>query len=122
MTLPIQDREVVRAARERGIEILPLAHRLFQLGQGRFRQRVYGSSTSRLSHLSSVFAANKHIAKQLLIGAGLPVARSEQVRGHRQAIAAAERIGFPVVIKPNKGSLGRGVSIGVRDAEEVVAA
>ncbi len=122
MTLPIQDREVMRAARKRGIEILPLAHRLFQLGQGRFRQRVYGSSTSRLTHLSSVFASNKNIAKQLLIGAGLPVARSELVRGHREAIAAAKRIGYPVVIKPNKGSLGRGVSIGVRDAKEVVAA
>ncbi|MCP4005013.1 MAG: ATP-grasp domain-containing protein [bacterium] len=122
MTLPIQDREVMRAARKRGIEVLPLAHRLFQLGQGRFRQRIYGSSTSRLTHLSSVFSANKHIAKQLLIGAGLPVARSELVRGHRQAIAAANRIGYPVVIKPNKGSLGRGVSIGVRDAKEAVAA
>jgi cyanophycin synthetase len=122
MTLPIQDREVVRAARERGIEILPLAHRLFQLGQGRFRQRLYGSSTSRLTHLSSVFAANKNIAKQLLIGAGLPVARSELVRGRRQAISAAERIGYPVVIKPNKGSLGRGVSIGVRNSEEIAEA
>lgn len=122
LTLRVQDREVVRAARERGIEVLPLTGRLFQLGQGRFQQRIYGSSTSRLNHLSSRIVSNKDYTKRFLHDLGLPVARYERVRGPKQAVAAAERIGYPVVIKPNQSNLGRGVSIGVRDAEGVAEA
>ena len=38
------------------------------------------------------------------------------------AVRAAERIGYPVVIKPLRGNHGRGVSIGVGTPEDVAVA
>ncbi len=40
----------------------------------------------------------------------------------RDAISAASRIGYPVVVKPYNGNHGRGVSINLTDADQVIAA
>ena len=50
---------------------------------------------------------------------GLPVPRYERVYRRRAAVAAAENIGFPVVVKPNNGGMGRGVSVQMNTAAEV---
>ena len=50
---------------------------------------------------------------------GLPVPRQEIVHSARSAVQRAERIGYPVVLKPLNGNHGRGVSIAVEDAPGV---
>jgi cyanophycin synthetase len=54
------------------------------------------------------------MTNQLLAAAGLPVPRSEVVGEEDAAVAAAKRIGYPVVTKPLDGNHGRGVSLDVR--------
>jgi cyanophycin synthetase len=49
------------------------------------------------------------------------VPRQELVRSADRAVRAAERLGFPVVTKPYDGNHGRGISIGLRSADEVRA-
>jgi cyanophycin synthetase len=44
------------------------------------------------------------------------------VRKEEDAMAAAQAVGFPLVVKPNSGNMGRAVSIGVRDEAELRAA
>ena len=53
------------------------------------------------------------MTNKLLGAAGLPVPRSEVVRTEDDAVAAAKRIGFPVVTKPLDGNHGRGVGLDI---------
>jgi len=118
-TLPVQDRAIVRAARARDIPVLRIVGRVVQLGHGRRQQRLNGSETTRTNVISSQLAANKDYARRVFRAAGLPVPPYERVYRARDAVAAARRIGFPVVVKPNNGNMGQGVSVGMKTAREV---
>lgn len=66
-------------------------------------------------------------AKRLLAGAGIPVTREEEVGSVEDAVAAAERLGFPVVVKISGPGLDHkteagGVRIGLSSRQEVEAA
>jgi cyanophycin synthetase len=116
------DAAIVRGARERDIPVVRIRNRLVQLGQGRVQQRLWGSHTSHTLHLGSKIASNKQYAHRLLSALGLPLAMQEWADTPEKAVAAAEMIGYPVVVKPNRGSMGQGVSVGVTDAAGVRAA
>jgi len=119
VALPAQDRALVRAAVGRGIPAVRLMGRVVVLGQGRFQQRVNGTKTSFTNVLGNDLAANKDYSRRLLGELGLPVPRFERVQNRRRAVEAASRIGYPVVVKPNDGSMGRAVSIGMKNRREV---
>jgi cyanophycin synthetase len=90
---------------------------LVQLGQGKYQQRIRATITSTTSALAVDIASDKKLTTQLLASAGLPVPRSEVVVSVDAAVAAAERIGFPVVVKPLDGNHGRGVTLDIGDVE-----
>src|SRR5690606_1856389 len=51
--------------------------------------------------------------------AGLPTPRHRRVRSAEGAVEAAERLGYPVVVKPMDLSHGRGVALDLKDADQV---
>jgi cyanophycin synthetase len=117
--LPVQDMAIVRAAAARDIPIIQIGGRLLQLGHGRHQQRVNGTKTTHTNTFSNDLAANKDYARRVLRAFGLPVPKYERVDRKEDAVAAAQRIGFPVVVKPNRSKMGRGVSVGVKTPDEV---
>jgi cyanophycin synthetase len=92
---------------------------LIQLGQGVHAQRIRATMTSRTGALAVDIAGDKDLTAKLLASAGLPVPRSEAVRSAEAAASAAERIGYPVVVKPLDGNHGRGVCLDLKDADAV---
>ena len=84
---------------------------LVQLGQGTYQQRIRATMTSQTSALAVDIAGDKKMTNGLLAAAGLPVPKSEVVRTEDDAVAAATRVGFPVVTKPLDGNHGRGVGL-----------
>jgi cyanophycin synthetase len=92
---------------------------LVQLGQGVHQQRIRATMTSRTSSLAVDVASDKELTGRLLAAAGLPVPRSEAVRTVEEAVRMAERIGYPVVVKPLDGNHGRGVHLRLGDADAV---
>ena len=84
---------------------------LVQLGQGRYQQRIRATMTSITSALAVDIAGDKQLTRQLLESAGLPVPPGRIVRSADDAVGAARRIGFPVVVKPLDGNHGRGVGL-----------
>ena len=92
---------------------------LVQLGQGRYQRRIRATITSSTSALAVDIAGDKKLTTSLLAAAGLPVPRSESVRTEDDAVAAAYRIGFPVVTKPLDGNHGRGVGLELSDEASV---
>ncbi|MEE4296543.1 MAG: acetate--CoA ligase family protein, partial [Wenzhouxiangella sp.] len=103
---------LVKAAEERGIPWLRLNRQsLVQFGHGRFQKRIQATTTSLTSNIAVELASDKEETNQILRDLGLPVPGQRLVQTSRDAVRAARRIGFPVVIKPLAGNHGRGVSI-----------
>jgi len=111
---------LVRAAEERDIPWIRLNDRsLVQLGHGKFQRRIQATVTSETKHTAVEIASDKRLTNQILSDLGLPVPRQMRVRGPNDAIEAAEKIGYPVVVKPLDGNHGKGVSINLTAAEQV---
>lgn len=114
---------LVQEAERRGIPVMRLDDQsLVQLGTGRYQKRIRASMTSFTSSIASDAASDKDLTKALLADSGLPVPRGHVVRSAQDAVSAAERIGYPVVVKPLDGNHGRGVSIDLRSPEDVTKA
>jgi cyanophycin synthetase len=114
---------LVHAAEERGIPWIRLNRQsLVQFGHGRFQQRIQATTTTRTSNIAVELASDKEETNAILRDLGLPVPKQMMVRTAGDAVRAAERIGYPVVIKPLAGNHGRGVSINLKKQEEVSAA
>ena len=114
---------IIDEASSRDIPFIRLnEYSLVQLGQGVHQQRIRATMTSRTSSLAVDIAGDKDLTTQLLAAAGLPVPRSLPVRSVEDAVRQAERIGYPVVVKPLDGNHGRGVHLDLRDAAAVRAA
>ncbi|HEY2312963.1 MAG TPA: hypothetical protein VGH96_05070, partial [Streptosporangiaceae bacterium] len=121
--LGVSTAAIAAAARERGIPARRVAGlSLLRLGYGRHRQLVCAALTSQTSAVGVDIAADKQLTKQLLAGAGIPVAEGVTARSPLDAAAALVEIGGPVVIKPLGGSQGANLTVGVRTAAEAAAA
>jgi len=111
---------LVHAAEERGIPWIRLNRQsLVQFGHGRYQQRIQATTTGRTSNIAVELASDKEETNSILRDLGLPVPKQKLVRRPQDAVRAAERIGFPVVLKPLSGNHGRGVSINLKTPEEV---
>jgi len=111
---------LVRAAESRGIPWLRLNDQsLVQLGHGKYQQRIQATVTGRTPHIAVELASDKEETNKILATLGLPVPKQELVQSELQAVRAARRIGYPVVMKPYNGNHGRGISIRLTTEAEV---
>jgi cyanophycin synthetase len=92
---------------------------LMQYGYGKKQVRGIATTFNCDSHLDSDFTTRKDDCKAFLSMLGFPVPKGEIVASREQAVTVAERIGYPVAIKPVDGHKGIGVTADVRSAEEV---
>ena len=114
---------LVNAAEERDIPWIRLNRAsLVQFGHGRYQQRIQATTTGRTSNIAVELACDKEETNSILRDLGLPVPQQRLVRRASDAVRAAERIGFPVVVKPLAGNHGRGVSINLKTPGEVEVA
>ncbi len=114
---------LVHAAEDRGIPWFRLNSRsLIQLGHGKWQKRIQATITSQTSHIGVELASDKEETNRLLGDLGLPVPKQRWVRNENEAVRAAERLGYPVVVKPLDANHGRGVTTDLRDPEAVKVA
>jgi cyanophycin synthetase len=114
---------LVRAAEDRDMPWIRLNDRsLVQLGHGKYQRRIQATVTSETRHTAVEIASDKRLTNQILSDLGLPVPRQARVRGPEDAVEAAEKLGYPVVVKPLDGNHGKGVSINLTTPEQVRAA
>lgn len=111
---------LVHAARRRGIPVQRLDEQsLVQFGHGARRKLIRASITGQTSQIAVQTASDKDLTKRLLSAVGVPAPRGAVVRTLEEALAAAERIKGPVVVKPLDGNHGRGVSLDLKTPEQV---
>ncbi|MGB2810546.1 MAG: cyanophycin synthetase [Mycobacterium sp.] len=115
--------ELVRAAQARDIPVYRLNDAsLIQVGEGKYQQRIEAALTSRTPHIAVEIASDKNLCNTILADLGLPVPRQKLVYSVDEAIGAAERIGYPVVVKPLDGNHGRGVTVSITTEDGIAAA
>lgn len=114
---------LVKAAEERNIPWLRLnQYSLVQFGHGKYQQRIQATITSKTSHIAVEISCDKEDTHNLLNDLGLPVPQQRMIYNVRDAVRAANRVGYPVVIKPLNANHGRGVTINLTEDSQIEAA
>ncbi len=91
----------------------------FEAGYGCRRQRLMTSMPDSQSHVDRMVFRNKFYAGAILREAGLPIPDHAIVGSPAQAVAAAARIGYPVVVKPVDAGRSKGVTINLTSPDSV---
>ncbi|MFT3856185.1 MAG: cyanophycin synthetase [Aquabacterium sp.] len=113
---------IVTAAAARGIPWRRLTSgSLVQFGWGAKQRRIWAAEVDNTSAVSESIAQDKDLTKRLLAAAGVPVPIGRPVTDVEDAWAVAEEIGLPVVVKPQDGNQGKGVTVNIvsRDHLEI---
>ncbi len=92
---------------------------LMQYGFGKKHIRGIATTFDCDSHLDSDFTTRKDDCKSFLATLGFPVPKGSIVISREEALTAAERIGYPVAVKPVSGHKGIGVTADVQNADEL---
>lgn len=93
-----------------------------KLGYGRHSNILLGSESTNTSSMGRMLAKNKAATNAILVAGGLPVAVQRLARSVEEARDAARWIGFPVVVKPASGNMGRSVTVGVQNEVQLLEA
>ena len=110
------------AAKTLDIPCRKVVNNVFQFGWGS-NSRWFDSSFSDLTpQISTKIARNKIACTQILRDAGFPVPRNFQVTSANQAVVFANKLGYPVVIKPANLDGGVGVFSKLTDDNSVLKA
>jgi cyanophycin synthetase len=105
---------IVHAAEARGIPYRRLTSgSMVQFGWGSKQRRILAAETDRTGAVAEAIAQDKMLTKQLLDAAGVPVPLGRPVTDVDDAWAAALEVGLPVVVKPQDGNQGKGVTVNV---------
>ncbi|MCP4146895.1 MAG: cyanophycin synthetase [bacterium] len=111
---------IIEEAVKRNIPYLRLDEfNLMQIGTGKYRKRIRATVTSDSSLIGVETADDKYLSQVMLADAAIPVPVSEKVENPPDILEFQRREGDPVVIKPLKGSLGRGITVEPRSVEEI---
>lgn len=114
---------IVDAAVARGIPYRRLTRgSLVQFGWGSRQRRIQAAEVDSTSGVAEAIAQDKELTKQLLNAAGVPVPLGRPVSDADDAWAAAMEIGMPVVVKPQDGNQGKGVTVNIVTREQLDAA
>lgn len=114
---------IVDAAKARMIPMLRLTEgNLVQLGYGKAQRRIWTAETDSTSAVAESIAHDKELTRQLLASVGVPIPEGRAAESAEDAWKAAQDLGLPVVVKPQNGNKGRGVSIRLEDKASIEAA
>jgi D-alanine-D-alanine ligase-like ATP-grasp enzyme len=94
----------------------------YQLGHGRHRTRIEATITGKLSAVGVHIVRRKSITNKLLRAVALPVPLSILTDDFDEAVSAAVKIRYPVVVKPMIGHKGEGITVGVSSTDELLVA
>jgi cyanophycin synthetase len=107
---------IVDAALARGIPVRRLTDgSMVQFGWGAKQRRIQAAEVDTTSAIAESIAQDKALTKSLLHAAGVPVPLGKPATTLEQAWQIAQEVGLPVVVKPQDGNQGKGVSVNISD-------
>jgi cyanophycin synthetase len=110
---------ILKAAHEESIPWRHIIDNVYQFGWGSRSHWLDSSFTDETSQISARLARNKATCAIVLSQAGLPVPSHLLATNETHAVELANKLGYPVVVKPANLDGGRGVLVGLSSAEAV---
>ena len=121
--LRINTLNICNEAKKRGIPILKIGEsNMFQLGYGKYSNIIQETLSSNTSAIGVDISQDKLLTKEILKLHFIPVASGMKVRNKTDCILVAKDIGYPVVLKPQFGNIGKGVTNNIKDEQELLNA
>lgn len=109
---------IANEAKKRGLPVTRIGDgSLLILGYGKAQKRVMATIGHDTSCIAVDIACDKQLTKRLLEMAGILVPEGKVVFTEEEAVNVAEKIGFPVVVKPCDLNQGRGVCLNIENPE-----
>ncbi len=111
---------IVEAAVARGIPYRRLTRgSLVQFGWGSKQRRIQAAEVDSTSAVAESIGQDKDLTKRLLHAAGVPVPLGKPVETVDEAWEVALKVGLPVVVKPQDGNQGKGVTVNITDRPQL---
>ncbi|MDG6224630.1 MAG: cyanophycin synthetase [Candidatus Thermoplasmatota archaeon] len=111
---------IVDEAKKRDIPVIRLNDESYvQLGYGVHQRRIQATMMDNTSSIGVEIADDKERAKEMLDRMGIPVPKGYSAWELDEACRIADRIGYPVVVKPLSGNHGKGITTDIRTREEL---
>jgi cyanophycin synthetase len=111
---------IVEAAVARGIPYRRLTRgSLVQFGWGSKQRRIQAAEVDSTSAVAESIGQDKDLTKRLLHAAGVPVPLGRPVDTVEEAWEVAQKVGLPVVVKPQDGNQGKGVTVNITDRAQL---
>ena len=108
-------------AEKSGLPVMRLGESdFYQIGYGKQGRIIEGSISSNTKCVSVDISCDKMLTKEILNTQGIPVAQGGKVTNVINLLKEAERIGYPVVLKPQYGNKGKGVILNIKDEKELL--
>ncbi|MEN3976865.1 acetate--CoA ligase family protein [Emcibacter sp. SYSU 3D8] len=113
---------LLTAAHRMDMPASPILAGTFRFGLGTHGRLLESTLTDRTPALGVKISHSKSKTAHLLRQHGLPTPQHAAATNAEQAVELANKLGYPVVIKPDDQEQGRGVEAGLRDDAAVTAA
>ncbi|MDF2987586.1 MAG: cyanophycin synthetase [Eubacterium sp.] len=111
---------IYSAAVKRGIPVQRIGNSsILRLGYGKNIRTVQASLTDSSSCISVDMVSDKQLTKRILMDNNIPVPYGFVVQTPEEALEAAAKVGFPLVLKPLDSNQGKGVTINILSSDQI---
>ena len=109
------------AAKEYNLPVMQLGDsNIYQIGYGKMSRFIEASIGSWTKCVGVDISCDKLLTKQLLKNQNIPVAEGAKIFNVIGLLQEAEKIGYPVVLKPQCGNKGRGVILNITNQKQLL--
>ena len=118
------DELIIRAARAAGVPYFRgwgLGN-VWQFGWGARSQAIRSASSNLDGYLAGQVFADKMLSKELIESLGFPTPTYAALKSEADIPAAAEKVGFPCVVKPIDQGGGKGIKADIASIEDIAPA
>lgn len=112
---------ICKEAQKSGIPVLKVNEgSMLQLGYGKYSKIIEATIGNNTGAIAVDISCDKLLTKSLLTNQCIPVARGGIVRNTIDLLIKAEKLEYPVVLKPRYGNQGKGVFVNIKDEKEAL--
>lgn len=109
------------AAKEYNLPVVQLADSgIYQIGYGKMGRLIESTIGEKTSCLAADLSCDKLLTKQLLEIQNIPIAEGYKVYNFIDLLKKADKIGYPVVLKPQFGSKGKSVILNIKNEKQLL--